>query len=119
MVGVVVVGATLEYLLLRYLLRMQRLRIVGGDVVIESMFGRKVSKQFEAANFASRYVGNTWYRSEGIETRNNVIWLSKVAGDDIPLVASDKDVDEVAAVISTRLGLPTTVLNYRPEPEPS
>ncbi len=119
LVGVVVVGGMLEFLLIRYLVRMQRLRIVGQDMVIEGVFGGKVTAKFQAEDVASMYVGSTWYRSEGIETRNNVIWLSQVAGGDIPLVASDKDVDEVVAVISNRLGLPVRLSNYRSDSESS
>jgi hypothetical protein len=58
------------------------------------------------ADFEAVYVGHTWYSADGTQVRNNIIWLKSRSGSDVPLVATDGDVEGLVAAMGVRLNLP-------------
>ena len=105
LVLVVVVGGLLEFLVIRFVTRLKRVRITGDRIVVESMTGGRKSADYDRADFEAIYVGHTWYSADATQVQNNIIWLKSRTGSDVPLVATDGDVEGLVAAVALRLNL--------------
>ncbi len=103
---VVVAGGLLEFLVIRFVTRLKRARITRDRVVVESMTGGRKSVGYDRSDFEAIYIGHAWYSAEATKVRNNIIWLRSRRGSDVPLVATDGDVEGLVAAIGVRLDLP-------------
>ena len=106
LVLVVAVGGLLEFLVIRFVTRLRRVRISGDRIVVESMTGGRKSADYDASEFEAVYVGHTWYSADATQIQNNIVWLKSRSGSDVPLVATDGDVEGLVAAMAMRLDLP-------------